>query len=80
MRKLRLILEKLTMVDNFYIKFILTVIAVSLVFIAIELSDRNYYATVDIINGSVKVDGAIDISGEVDTYEQNTIIGKKINE
>lgn len=68
------------MVDNFYIKFILTVIAVSLVFIAIELSDRNYYATVDIINGSVKVDGAIDISGEVDTYEQNTIIGKKINE
>lgn len=63
-----------------YIKFILTVIAVALVAIAIELSNRNYYNTIDFIHDSVKIDGTVDVSGEVDTYEQNTVIGRKFNQ
>lgn len=74
------IVRRFLQIENLYMKFILTVIAVSLVAIAIELSDRNYYSIVDIIHGSVKIDGAVDISGEVNTYEQNMIIGRKFNQ
>ncbi len=74
------IMKKLFKIENFYIKFILTVIAVALVAIAIELSNRNYYNTIDFIHDSVKIDGTVDVSGEVDTYEQNTIFGRKINQ
>lgn len=73
------IMKKLFKIENFYIKFILTVIAVALVAIAIELSNRNYYNTIDFIHDSVKIDGTVDVSGEVDTYEQNTIFGRKIH-
>lgn len=58
----------------------MTVIAVALVAIAIELSNRNYYNTIDFIHDSVKIDGTVDVSGEVDTYEQNTVIGRKFNQ
>lgn len=74
------IVYKFFQIENLYMKFILTVIAVSLIAISIELSDRNYYSTVDIIHGFVKIDGAVDISGEVNTYEQNMIIGRKFNQ
>lgn len=74
------IMKKLFKIENLYIKFILTVIAVALVAIAIELSNRNYYNTIDFIHDSVKIDGTVDVSGEVDTYEQNTIMGRKFNQ
>lgn len=74
------IIKKLFKIENLYIKFILTVIAVALVAIAIELSNRNYYNTIDFIHDSVKIDGTVDVSGEVDTYKQNTVIGRKFNQ
>lgn len=71
--QLRLIYRRIISIDNIYLKFILTVIAISLIVIAIELDNRNYYGAVDIINGSVRVNGSIDVSGEMDTYEQNNL-------
>lgn len=56
-------------IENLYLKFILTIIALALVDIAINLScDRH----VD-VGGSVIIDGSVDtdVSGEIDTYEQN---------
>lgn len=77
MVKIRQILTQFFKIDNLYIKFILTVIAISLVVIAIELSNRNYYNAVELINGAVRIEGTVDVSGEVNTYEQNNIIGSR---
>lgn len=58
-------------VDNLYLKFILTIIAIALLAIAIKLPSPNedYYN----VRGSVSIDGSIDadVSGSIDTYEQN---------
>lgn len=79
MRKvLQSIVYELLQIEDLYMKFILTVIAISLVIIAVQLSN-NINTTVEIINGSVSLRGPVEISGEVDTYEQNTIIGRKFN-
>lgn len=78
-KDIRLLLDRFFSIENLYLKFILTIIAVTLVFIAMELSNRNFYSTVDIINGSIGIDGTVQVSGEVDTYEQNTIISRKFN-
>lgn len=78
-KEIQQILKQFLLIENLYIKIMLTIIAISLVIIATELSNRNYYTTVDLIQGSIKVDGTVDVSGEVDTYEQNTIIGRKFN-
>lgn len=72
------IITKLLQVENLYLKFILTVIAIALVVIADQLSN-NINTTVEIINGSVGLRGSVEISGEVDTYEQNTIFGRRLN-
>lgn len=66
-------------IENLYLKFILTVIAGALIVIATELSDKNLYVSADIFHGSIGIDGTVKVSGEVDTYEQNTIIGRKFN-
>ncbi len=58
-------------VDNLYLKFILTIIAIALLAIAIKLPSPNEdYIKV---RGSVSIDGSIDadISGSINTYEQN---------
>lgn len=65
--------------ENLYLKFILTIIAIALIIIAVELTNRNLYCSVDIINGSIGIDGAVHVSGEVDTYEQNTVVGRSFN-
>ena len=75
---MRRIITKLLQVENLYLKFILTVIAIALIVIADQLSN-NINTTVEIINGSVGLRGPVEISGEVDTYEQNIIIGRKLN-
>ena len=49
-------------IKDFYIKFILTLIAIALVVIAVELSNRDY---------STSIRGSIDVTGSMDTYEQN---------
>lgn len=69
----------LMQIENLYLKFILTVIAITLIVIAVELTDRNLYCTVDIINGSIGINRTVHVSGEVDTYEQNTIIRQTTN-
>lgn len=78
-KEIQQILKHFLLIENLYIKLMLTIIAISLVIIATELSNKNYYTTVDLIHGSVKVDGTVNVSGEIDTYEQNTIIGRKFN-
>lgn len=70
---------RLLQTEKLYLKFILTIIAIALIIIAIELTDRSLYCSVDIINGSIGIDGAVHISGEVDTYEQNTVVGRSFN-
>ncbi len=58
-------------VENLYLKFILTIIAIALLVIASKLPDSNEdYVKV---RGSVSIDGSIDadVSGSIDTYEQN---------
>ncbi|MFG6381362.1 MAG: hypothetical protein K1V87_04560 [Muribaculum sp.] len=70
------LLKQLSTIENFYFKFILTVISITLIVIAIELDDKNFYATVDIIHGDVRVDGTMDVTGEMNTYEQNNVIGR----
>lgn len=70
----------LSQIENLYLKFIMTIIAIALIVIAVELTNRNLYCTVDIINGSIGIDGAVHISGEVDTYEQNTVVGRNFNQ
>jgi len=74
-------------VENLYLKFILTIIAIALLVIASKLPDTNEdYVKV---RGSVSIDGSIDtevsgsidaevsglidaeVSGSIDTYEQN---------
>lgn len=65
--------------ENLYLKFILTIIAIALIIIAVELTNRNLYCSVDIINDSIGIDGAVHVSGEVDTYEQNTVVGRSFN-
>lgn len=65
--------------ENLYLKFILTIIAIALIIIAVGLTNRNLYCSVDIINGSIGIDGAVHVSGEVDTYEQNTVVGRSFN-
>lgn len=67
-------------IENLYLKFILTIIAIALIVIAVELTNRNFYCTVDIINGSIGIDGAVHVSGEVDTYEQNTVLERNFNQ
>ncbi len=79
-KDIRLLLDRFISIESLYLKFILTIIAVSLVFIAIELSNKNVYSTVDIIHGSIGIDGTVQVSGEVDTYEQNTVMGRKFNQ
>lgn len=78
--KLRQIKYKFSKIENLYIKFILTIIAIALIVIAVELTNRNFYCTVDIINGSIGIDGAVHVSGEVDTYEQNTVLERNFNQ
>ena len=57
-------------VDNLYLKFILTIIAIVLIVIASKLPNSNDDLN---ISGSVSIDGSInaDVSGSIDTYEQN---------
>lgn len=58
-------------VDNLYVKFILTIIAIALLVIASKLpSSNDGYVNV---SGSVSIDGSVDadVSGSIDTYEQN---------
>lgn len=57
-------------VDNLYLKFILTIIAIALIVIASKLPNSNDDLNV---SGSVSIDGSInaDVSGSIDTYEQN---------
>ena len=73
------VLNRFMRIENLYLKFILTVIAGALIVIATELSDKNLYVSADIFHGSIGIDGTVKVSGEVDTYEQNTIIGRKLN-
>ena len=58
-------------VDNLYMKFILTIIAIALLVIASKLpsSNEDYVK----VRGSVSIDGSVDadVSGSIDTYEQN---------
>ncbi len=74
------LLHRLSQIENLYLKFILTVIAIALTIIAVELTNRNLYCAVDIINGSIGIDGTVHVSGEVDTYEQNTVVGRSFNQ
>lgn len=37
------LLKQLSTIENFYFKFILTVISITLIVIAIELDDKNFY-------------------------------------
>ncbi len=67
-------------IEHLYLKFILTVIAIALIVIAVELTNRNLFCSVDIINGSIGIDRTVHVSGEVDTYEQNTIIRRTTNQ
>lgn len=78
--KIQQIKYKFSKIENLYLKFILTIIAIALIVIAVELTNRNFYCTVDIINGSLGIDGAVHVSGEVDTYEQNTVVGRSFNQ
>lgn len=77
--KIQQIKYKFSKIENLYLKFILTIIAIALIVIAVELTNRNLYCSVDIINGSIGIDGAVHVSGEVDTYEQNTVVGRSFN-
>ena len=59
MRKvLQSIVYELLQIEDLYMKFILTVIAISLVIIAVQLSN-NINTTVEIINGSVSLRGSV---------------------
>lgn len=79
MRPVRRIITRFLMIENLYMKFILTVIAITLIIISIELADRNRYCAVDIFHGSIKIDGAVKVSGEMDTYEQNNVISRRFH-
>ena len=63
--------------DNLYLKFILTIIAIALSAIAIKLPNPNKdYINVrgDVgVSGDVSIYGSVDadVSGSIDTYEQN---------
>lgn len=39
----------------------------------------NRYCAVDIFHGSIKIDGAVKVSGEMDTYEQNNVISRRFH-
>ena len=58
-------------IDNLYMKFILTIIAIALLVIAKKLPSS--YDGDMRVSGSVSIDGSVDadISGSIDTYEQN---------
>lgn len=74
------LLHRLMHIEHLYLKFILTDIAIALIVIAVELTNRNLFCSVDIINGSIGIDRTVHVSGEVDTYEQNTIIRRTTNQ
>lgn len=73
------LLKRIIQIENLYMKFILTVIAITLITISIELADRNRYCLVDFLHGTVDIDGAVKVSGDIDTNEQNNVIGKSFN-
>lgn len=73
------LLKRIIQIENLYMKFILTVIALTLIIISIELADRNRYCVVDFLHGTVDIDGTVEVSGKIDTYEQNTVIGQGFN-
>lgn len=73
------LLKCIIQIEHLYMKFILTVIAITLIIISIELVDRNRYCVVDFLDGTVDIDGAVKVSGEMDTYEQNNVIGRRFN-
>ena len=52
---------KLLQVENLYLKFILTVIAIAVVMITIELPNRNYHNLEKLIGSSIKMDNKEDI-------------------
>lgn len=74
------LLKRIIQIENLYMKFILTVIAITLIIISIELADRNRYCMVDILHGTVGIDGTVKVSGEIDTYEQNNVIDRRFNQ
>ena len=58
---MRKIFPKLLQVENLYLKFILTVIAIAIVRITIDLPDRNYHNWAELISSSIKMDNKDDI-------------------